>query len=137
MTTLADHARSMIASTIWADDRILTAAEGIGDEERVFSDLLHFSGIQIMSIPVGDNMPEGCHVNALTQAQGGLRVFPFQPVSDVISSRRHLVGNFIGDLYSPCIAAFDEPIPEPRNAFNRVIIGICPDQCVGIKEIEH
>jgi len=33
MTTLVDHARSMIACTIWADDRILTAADGITDEQ--------------------------------------------------------------------------------------------------------
>ena len=33
MTTLADHARSLIACTIWADERILASAEGIGDEQ--------------------------------------------------------------------------------------------------------
>jgi uncharacterized damage-inducible protein DinB len=33
MTTLADHARSMIASLVWADNRILAAAEGISDEQ--------------------------------------------------------------------------------------------------------
>ena len=33
MTTLVDHARSMIAATIWADDRIIAAAEGISDEQ--------------------------------------------------------------------------------------------------------
>ncbi len=33
MTTLADHARSMITATIWADDRILAAADGISDEQ--------------------------------------------------------------------------------------------------------
>lgn len=33
MTTLVNHARSMIAATIWADNRILAAAEGISDEQ--------------------------------------------------------------------------------------------------------
>lgn len=33
MTTLADHARSLIVYTIWADERILAAADGIGDEQ--------------------------------------------------------------------------------------------------------
>jgi len=33
MTTLVDHSRSMIAATIWADDRILAAAAGISNEQ--------------------------------------------------------------------------------------------------------
>jgi uncharacterized damage-inducible protein DinB len=48
MTTLADHARSMIASTIWADSRILTAAEGISGEQyaQLRSQLEHMLGTQ-------------------------------------------------------------------------------------------
>lgn len=33
MTTLVDHARSLIEFTIWADDRILAAAEGLSEEQ--------------------------------------------------------------------------------------------------------
>jgi uncharacterized damage-inducible protein DinB len=33
MTTLVEHARALIAFTIWADDRILAAADGISDEQ--------------------------------------------------------------------------------------------------------
>jgi uncharacterized damage-inducible protein DinB len=46
MTTLTDHARSMIASTIWADGRILAAAEGISDEQyaQLRSQLEHMLG---------------------------------------------------------------------------------------------
>jgi uncharacterized damage-inducible protein DinB len=33
VTTLIDHARSLFAYNAWADDRILTAAEGISDAE--------------------------------------------------------------------------------------------------------
>lgn len=49
MTTLADHARSMIAATIWADRRILAAAEGISDEqyEQLRSQLEHMLGTQL------------------------------------------------------------------------------------------
>ncbi len=48
MTTLADHARSMMASTIWADDRILTAAEGISAEQfsQLRAQLEHMLGTQ-------------------------------------------------------------------------------------------
>jgi uncharacterized damage-inducible protein DinB len=33
VTTLAEHARSMIAATIWADDKLLAAADGISQEQ--------------------------------------------------------------------------------------------------------
>lgn len=33
MTTIVDHARSLLAYNAWADDRILAAAEGIGDSD--------------------------------------------------------------------------------------------------------
>ena len=33
MTTLVEHSQSLIAYTIWADERILTAADGISDEQ--------------------------------------------------------------------------------------------------------
>ncbi len=48
MTTLVDHARSMIACTIWADDRILTAADGISDEQyaQVRAQFEHMLGTQ-------------------------------------------------------------------------------------------
>jgi uncharacterized damage-inducible protein DinB len=48
MTTLADHARSMIAATIWADDRILAVAEGTSDEQfsQLRPQLEHMLGTQ-------------------------------------------------------------------------------------------
>ncbi len=48
MTTLVDHARSLIEYTIWADSRILTAAEGISDEQysRLRPSLEHMLGTQ-------------------------------------------------------------------------------------------
>ena len=48
MTTLVDHARSMIACTIWADDRILTAAGGITDEQygQLRAQVEHMRGTQ-------------------------------------------------------------------------------------------
>ena len=48
MTTLADHARSMIASTIWADGRILAAADGVSDEQyaQIRSQFEHMLGTQ-------------------------------------------------------------------------------------------
>jgi uncharacterized damage-inducible protein DinB len=33
MTTLAEHARSMIAATVWADGKILAAADGMSAEQ--------------------------------------------------------------------------------------------------------
>jgi len=33
MTTLVEHVRALIAFTIWSDDRILAAADGISDEQ--------------------------------------------------------------------------------------------------------
>lgn len=39
MTTLVDHARSLIEYTIWADSRILTTAEGLSEEQ--YSGLRH------------------------------------------------------------------------------------------------
>jgi uncharacterized damage-inducible protein DinB len=33
MTTLVEHARSMIAATIWADDKLLAAADGISEQQ--------------------------------------------------------------------------------------------------------
>jgi len=48
MTTLVDHARSMIAATIWADDRILAAADGISGEQyaQVRGQFGHMLGTQ-------------------------------------------------------------------------------------------
>ena len=48
MTTLVDHARSMIACTIWADDRILAAADGISDEQygQLRAQIEHMLGTQ-------------------------------------------------------------------------------------------
>ena len=48
MTTLVDHARSLMAYTIWADERILTAADGISDEQyaQARAQLSHMLGTQ-------------------------------------------------------------------------------------------
>lgn len=48
MTTLAEHARSLIACTIWADGRILAAADGIDDAqyEELRGQLEHMLGTQ-------------------------------------------------------------------------------------------
>ncbi len=43
MTTLVEHARSMIDYTIWADDKLLAAADGIDDAQygRIADQLRH------------------------------------------------------------------------------------------------
>ena len=48
MTTLVDHARSMIACTIWGDDRILAAADGISEEQyaQIRAQFEHMLGTQ-------------------------------------------------------------------------------------------
>jgi hypothetical protein len=48
MTTLVEHARSMIAATIWADDKILAAADGISEEQygQLRAQLEHMLGTQ-------------------------------------------------------------------------------------------
>jgi uncharacterized damage-inducible protein DinB len=48
MTTLVDHARSLLAYTIWGDQRILAAADGIAADEwqQVQNQVEHMLGTQ-------------------------------------------------------------------------------------------
>ncbi len=48
MTSLAEHTRSLVACTIWADDRILAAADGIDDAQYagLRAQLEHMLGTQ-------------------------------------------------------------------------------------------
>ena len=48
MTKLHEHARSMLAYTIWADNRLLAAAEGIDDAQfgQIAGQLSHMLGTQ-------------------------------------------------------------------------------------------
>jgi uncharacterized damage-inducible protein DinB len=72
MTTLVDHARSMIACTIWADDRILAAADGISDEQfgQLRAQFEHMLGTQrywYANWTAG--VPEQPSLNALSDAR--------------------------------------------------------------------
>jgi uncharacterized damage-inducible protein DinB len=48
MTALYEHAQSMLAYTIWADERLLAAADGIDDAqyEQIAGQLTHMLGTQ-------------------------------------------------------------------------------------------
>ena len=92
---------------LFCHDGAICLAKSVGDKERVFPDFLHFCGIKIGGITVGDHVSEGCNLNSLVKAKCRLGRCSPQPISNLVSPGRYFVGNLVRDFCKPDITALD------------------------------